>query len=74
MADEVAPDSEATEPRPARLRSTRVQDANRRIDELVSAEHRLWEAEPRGEATEGDRQRLDELKVTLDQCWDRHKP
>jgi hypothetical protein len=24
----------------------------------------------RGEATEGDRRRLGELKLTLDQCWD----
>jgi hypothetical protein len=28
------------------------------------------EAESRGEATEVDRRRLDELKLTLDQCWD----
>lgn len=41
-----------------------------RIEDLVGEEHRLWEAEARGEATEGDRRRLDELKVTLDQCWD----
>ena len=41
-----------------------------RIDELVAEEHKLWEAESRGEATEGDRQRLDDLKLTLDQCWD----
>jgi hypothetical protein len=41
-----------------------------RIEELVGEEHRLWEAEARGEATEGGRRRLDELKVTLDRCWD----
>ena len=41
-----------------------------RIEELVEEEHRLWGAETRGEATEGDARRLDELKVTLDQCWD----
>ena len=41
-----------------------------RIDELVAEEHRLWEAESSGEATEGDRKRLDDLKLTLDQCWD----
>ncbi len=41
-----------------------------RIEELVAEEHRLWEAESSGEATEGDRHRLDELRVTLDQCWD----
>jgi hypothetical protein len=41
-----------------------------RIEELVGEEHKLWEAESRGEATEGDRRRLDEVKLTLDQCWD----
>jgi hypothetical protein len=41
-----------------------------RIDELVGEEHKLWEAESRGEATEGDRRRLAELRLTLDQCWD----
>jgi hypothetical protein len=28
-----------------------------RIEELVSEEHKLWEAESRGEVTEGDRRR-----------------
>lgn len=41
-----------------------------RIEDLVSEEHSLWEREATGEATEADRQRLDSLKVTLDQCWD----
>ena len=41
-----------------------------RIEELVSEEHRLWDAESRGEATETDRARLGEVKVALDQCWD----
>jgi Protein of unknown function (DUF2630) len=41
-----------------------------RIEELVSEEHRLWDAEARGEATEDDRRRLDGLRLTLDQCWD----
>ena len=41
-----------------------------RIEDLVGEEHRLWEAGARGAAGEGDRRRLDELKVTLDQCWD----
>lgn len=41
-----------------------------RIEELVGEEHRLWEAESRGEADENDRRRLDEVKLTLDQCWD----
>jgi hypothetical protein len=40
------------------------------IDELVQEEHRLWEAESRGEAGEAERRRLAEVKVALDQCWD----
>ena len=43
---------------------------HRRIEDLVSEEHSLWEREAAGEATDADRQRLDSLKVTLDQCWD----
>ena len=41
-----------------------------RIEELVSEEHQLWEAESRGEATEADRARLGELKIALDKWWD----
>lgn len=41
-----------------------------RINELAHQEHALWEAESRGEASEADRQRMKELEVTLDQCWD----
>ena len=41
-----------------------------RIEDLVSEEHSLWEREAVGEATDADRQRLDSVKVTLDQCWD----
>ena len=40
------------------------------IGELVQEEHRLWEAESRGEAGEAERRRLAEVKVALDQCWD----
>jgi Protein of unknown function (DUF2630) len=40
------------------------------IDELVQEEHRLWEAESRGEAGETEQRRLAEVKVALDQCWD----
>jgi hypothetical protein len=40
------------------------------IDELVKEEHRLWEAESRGEAGEAERRRLAEVKIALDQCWD----
>jgi hypothetical protein len=41
-----------------------------RINELSSEEHELWKLESRGEANEADRQRLKQLAVTLDQCWD----
>jgi Protein of unknown function (DUF2630) len=41
-----------------------------RIEELVAEEHRLWDAESSGNATEDDKRRLQELKVGLDQCWD----
>jgi hypothetical protein len=40
------------------------------IEQLVAEEHELWERESAGEASEADRRRLDELKVSLDQCWD----
>jgi uncharacterized protein DUF2630 len=40
------------------------------IDELVQEEHRLWEAESRGEAGDSERRRLAEVKIQLDQCWD----
>ena len=41
-----------------------------RIVELVAEEHELWEREARGGASEEDRQRLEAVKVSLDQCWD----
>jgi hypothetical protein len=41
-----------------------------RIEELVAEEHRLWDAEASGNASPADRERLEELKVGLDQCWD----
>jgi hypothetical protein len=40
------------------------------IDELVQEEHRLWEAESRGEAGDAERRRLAEVKIQLDRCWD----
>ena len=43
---------------------------HRTIEDLVAEEHRLWEREAAGDAAEGDRQRLQQLKVSLDQCWD----
>jgi hypothetical protein len=40
------------------------------IEQLVAEEHELWERESRGNAGGAERQRLQELKVSLDQCWD----
>ena len=40
------------------------------IDQMVNEEHELWERESAGNATDADRQRLAELRVSLDQCWD----
>ncbi len=40
------------------------------IDRLVAEEHELWEREAAGNASDSDRQRLRELKISLDQCWD----
>jgi len=40
------------------------------IDRMVAEEHELWQREAAGAATEADRQRLDSLRVSLDQCWD----
>jgi hypothetical protein len=41
-----------------------------RIERLVDEEHRLWTAEEEGGASEDERRRLADLKVSLDQCWD----
>jgi hypothetical protein len=41
-----------------------------RIGELADEEHRIFEKEGREEATDADRERLREIGVTLDQCWD----
>lgn len=40
------------------------------INALASEEHELFERESKGVATEGDRERLQRIQVTLDQCWD----
>ena len=40
------------------------------IEGLVDEEHELWRRESDGVATDGDRQRLKEIGVSLDQCWD----
>ena len=40
------------------------------IEQLVAEEHELWEREAAGNATDDDRRRLEQVKVSLDQCWD----
>jgi len=46
------------------------QDVIGRINEIAHEEHALWERKGRGEATEAEQERLRDLGVTLDQCWD----
>lgn len=41
-----------------------------RINELAHEEHELFEKESKGEAGDAERERLQQLNVTLDQCWD----
>jgi Protein of unknown function (DUF2630) len=43
---------------------------HRTIEQLVAEEHELWQRELDGSASDADRRRLQELKVSLDQCWD----
>ena len=40
------------------------------IDRMVAEEHELWQRESSGNATDDDRQRLESVRVSLDQCWD----
>jgi hypothetical protein len=40
------------------------------IEELVAEEHDLWEREAAGSASDQDRRRLEDVKVSLDRCWD----
>jgi uncharacterized protein DUF2630 len=40
------------------------------IEQLVAEEHELWEREAAGNANDADRQRLQEISVSLDQSWD----
>ena len=40
------------------------------IDRLVAEEHELWVREAAGTRARAIRERLRELKVSLDQCWD----
>jgi hypothetical protein len=40
------------------------------IEQLVAEEHELWGREAAGAGTEADRRRLEQVRVSLDQCWD----
>lgn len=40
------------------------------IEGLVAEEHELWQREADGSATDADRRRLQDIRVSLDQCWD----
>jgi hypothetical protein len=40
------------------------------INRLATEEHELFQREGRGEASDADRERLQQLEVQLDQCWD----
>ena len=40
------------------------------IEALVAEEHELWQRESAGAASDADLERLRELRVSLDQCWD----
>jgi Protein of unknown function (DUF2630) len=40
------------------------------IEKLVAEEHELWSRESSGSATDDDRRRLDQIRLSLDQCWD----
>ncbi len=45
-------------------------DTLRSISTLDEEEHELRRKEARGEASDADRARIQELEVLLDQCWD----
>jgi len=45
-------------------------DVHGQIERLVAEEHALWQRESAGEASDADRERLQQLKVALDQYWD----
>jgi hypothetical protein len=41
-----------------------------RINDLAHEEHQLFEKESEGKASTKERERLKEIEVQLDQCWD----
>jgi CHAD domain-containing protein len=40
------------------------------IEKLVAEEHELWQREAAGTASDADRERLHDLRISLDQSWD----
>ena len=50
--------------------STKDDEILGHINELAAEEHTLFALESQGKATDADRDRLQKLEVTLDQCWD----
>ena len=50
--------------------STHDRDVIDRIEQLAHEEHTLFERESRGEASTRERERLKEIAVQLDQCYD----
>ena len=46
------------------------EDVIERINRLAAEEHELFQKESRGEASDNERERIEQLQVTLDQCWD----
>jgi hypothetical protein len=46
------------------------QDLIDRINQLAAEEHQLFDKEAHEQASAADRERLRQLEVTLDQCWD----
>jgi hypothetical protein len=47
-----------------------AEDVQGHIEQLVAEEHRLWELESNGKASEDERRQLAELRVQLDRYWD----
>ena len=41
-----------------------------RINQLADEEHQIYQREGRNQASDADRERLRQIEVTLDQCWD----
>ena len=46
------------------------EEIHTRIEQLVAEEHALWEREESGNAGDSERERLAQVTVALDQCWD----